>query len=57
MGLFQKLFGSYSDRELKRIRPIAQSVLDREEEYARLSDEELRLKTGESPCPAIPASL
>ena len=47
MGLFQKLFGSYSDRELKRIRPIAQSVLDREEEYARLSDEELRLKTGE----------
>ncbi len=47
MGLFQKLFGSYSERELKRIRPIAQSVLDKEAEYAALSDEELRSKTAE----------
>ena len=47
MGLFTKLFGSYSDRELKKIMPIAKAVEDREEEYAGLSDEELRAKTGE----------
>ncbi len=47
MGLFTKLFGSYSDRELKRIMPIAKAVEDREELMAALSDEELRAKTGE----------
>ena len=39
MGLFTKLFGSYSDRELKRIMPIAKAVEDREEAYAALTDE------------------
>ena len=33
MGLIEKIFGSYSKRELKRIRPILQNVLDLEEEY------------------------
>ncbi len=47
MGLFNKLFGSYSDRELKRILPIAKAVEDREAAYAALSDEELRAKTDE----------
>ena len=47
MGLFKKLFGSYSDRELKRIIPIARSIEQKEEEYAALSDEELRSKTDE----------
>ena len=47
MGLFQKLFGSYSDRELKRILPIAKSVEAKEEAYSRLSDEELRGMTAE----------
>ena len=32
MGLIEKIFGSYSKRELKRIKPILQSVLDLEEE-------------------------
>ena len=32
MGLFTKLFGSYSDRELKRILPIAKSVEEKEED-------------------------
>ena len=43
MGLFSKLFGSYSDRELKRIMPIARAVEDREAQYAALTDEQLRL--------------
>ena len=45
MGLFTKLFGSYSDRELKRILPIAKSVEEKEEEYGKLTDEQLRGKT------------
>ena len=47
MGFFTKIFGSYSDRELKRIMPIARSVEQKEEEYAALSDEQLRNKTDE----------
>ncbi len=42
MGLFDKIFGTYSERELKRIRPIADKVLALEETYAAKSDEELR---------------
>ncbi|MBO7669666.1 MAG: DEAD/DEAH box helicase, partial [Oscillospiraceae bacterium] len=47
MGLFSKLFGSYSDRELKRIMPIAKAVEDREAQYGALTDEQLRGKTDE----------
>ena len=47
MGLIDKLFGSYSDRELKRVRPIADQVLALEGEMERLSDHELRQKTEE----------
>ena len=45
MGLIEKIFGSYSKRELKRIKPILQSVLDLEEEYKTMSDEKLRGQT------------
>ena len=34
MSLVEKLFGSFSDRELKKINPIAKQVLDLEEKYA-----------------------
>ena len=47
MGLFDKLFGSYSDRELKRITPIADRIEALADEYAAKSDEELRAKTDE----------
>ena len=47
MGVFKKLFGDYSTKELKRIEPIKQKVLSYEEEYRALSDEELRAKTDE----------
>ncbi len=45
--LIEKLVGSYSDRELKRIRPIADKVMALEEEYSALSDEALKGKTAE----------
>ena len=47
MGLLDKIFGSYSDRELKKIRPIADKIVAMEDEYAALSDEELKAKTPE----------
>ncbi len=45
MGLFDKIFGSYSDRELKRIEPIKNKVLALDAEYSALSDADLRAKT------------
>ena len=47
MNLFDKLFGTYSDRELKRVHPIAQEVMALEEKTAQLSDAELKAKTPE----------
>jgi len=47
MGLFEKMFGTYSDRELKKIRPIASSVMALEDEYSKLTDAELKAKTEE----------
>ena len=45
--LLEKIIGSYSDRELKRIRPIADAVMALEEEYKALSEQELKGKTKE----------
>ena len=47
MGLMTKLFGSYSDRELKAIYPIVDKVEALEEEYRALTDTQLRAKTEE----------
>ncbi|MGN0327908.1 MAG: preprotein translocase subunit SecA [Lachnospira sp.] len=47
MGLAQKIFGTHSQHELKRIYPIADKVESYREEYAKLSDEELKGKTKE----------
>ncbi len=43
----EKLFGSSSEREVKRLQPTVKKVLSYEEEYAKLSDEQLRAKTDE----------
>ncbi|MCQ2537325.1 MAG: preprotein translocase subunit SecA [Lachnospiraceae bacterium] len=40
-----KLFGTHSDRELKKIEPIADKVMAYDEEMQKLSDDELRAKT------------
>ncbi len=45
MGLFQKLFGSYSDRQIKRIRPIADAIEALAPKYQALTDEECRQMT------------
>ena len=47
MGLFKKLFGDYSSREIKRVIPIQKQVLALEEEYKALTDAQLQAKTPE----------
>ena len=47
MSFFEKLFGSFSDKELKRINPIKDKVLALEPEMAKLTDEQLQAKTAE----------
>ena len=47
MGLFDKLFGTRSQREIKKIQPLVDKVLSLEETYKALSDEALKAKTVE----------
>ena len=47
MGLISKLFGTYSERELKSIYPIVDKIEAMADEYRALTDEELRAKTPE----------
>ena len=47
MSFFGKLFGSHTDRELKRIYPIVDKIEALEPQFQALSDEELRAKTEE----------
>ena len=66
MGIFGKIFGSYSTKELARIEPIKESVLKLEDQYAAMSDTELkaqtqnfkdRLETGENLDMILPEAL
>ena len=45
MGLFDKIFGNYSEKEVKRIRPIVDKINSLEDEISKLSDKELTAKT------------
>ena len=45
MGLISKIFGTYSSRELKRIKPIVDKTLALEDKYKKMSDEELKKQT------------
>ena len=47
MGLGTALFGTHSERELKRIDPIIKKIESMDEEMQALSDEELKAKTVE----------
>lgn len=47
MGLMEKIFGTYSDRELKKIEPLVNKVMSLEGEMEKLSDNELKEKTEE----------
>ena len=47
MGLAQKLFGTHSEHELKRIYPIADKIESYKEAFSKLSDDDLKGKTKE----------
>ncbi len=45
MGIIEKVFGTHSEREVKRVMPIVDKIDALEPEYEKLSDEELKAKT------------
>ena len=45
MGLIEKIFGTHSEREVKRVIPIVDQIEALEPEFEKLSDEALRAKT------------
>ena len=47
MGLFTKLFGTRSEREVTKLEPQVEAVMALEEPYKKLTDQELRAKTQE----------
>ena len=47
MGLFSKVMGTHSEREVRRVLPIVDKIESLEPEMEKLSDEELRGKTAE----------
>ncbi len=47
MGLFEKIFGTHSEKELKKIAPIVDAIEALDEKMQALSDEELKAKTQE----------
>ena len=47
MGFLEKIFGSYSEREVKKLEKIADKIEELDEAMQKLSDDELRAKTDE----------
>jgi len=47
MGFLDKLFGTRSQREIKKLKPLQDKVLNLEKEYAALSEDALKAKTAE----------
>ena len=47
MGLLEKIFGNYSEKEIKRITPIVDKIEALSPEFEKLSEEELKHKTTE----------
>ncbi len=45
MGLLKALFGDYSAKEIKRIKPLLNRVLELEDTYAEMEEEELKRQT------------
>ena len=45
MGIFSKIFASYSEKEVKRVMPIVEKINSLEEDISKLSDKELKNKT------------
>ena len=47
MGMFKALFGTYSEREVKRIKPLVDKIESLDSTMGELSEEQLKAKTGE----------
>ena len=47
MSLFEKIFGTYSSREIKRVMPIVKKINELEDSVKVLSDSQLKAKTDE----------
>ena len=47
MGIFKKIFGTYSEKEVKRVMPLVEKINSLEDEISKLSDDELRNKTAD----------
>ena len=47
MGAFEKIFGTHSERELKRIKPLVDKIEDLRPKMQEMSDDELKAKTPE----------
>ncbi|MEG1796296.1 MAG: preprotein translocase subunit SecA [Clostridium sp.] len=47
MGIMSKIFGSYNEREVKRLLPTVDKIMALDEEMSKLTDEELKNKTFE----------
>ena len=44
-SLIEKMIGSYSEREVKKVKPLLEATLKLEDEFSNLTDEELKAKT------------
>ena len=47
MGIIEKIFGTHSQREIKRILPMVDKIEELEAEYEKLSDDDIKRKTNE----------
>ena len=47
MGLFTKMFGTRSEREVKKLNGLVDAIMALDEPYRKLSDDELKAKTAE----------
>ena len=47
MGLLSKIFGTYSEKEVKRVMPLVEKINSLKEEISKLTDKELQQKTNE----------
>ena len=48
MSLITKIFGTYSEKQIKKIIPIVDKIESLDAEYTAMSDDDLRGKTAES---------
>ena len=44
-SMFEKIIGTYSEREIKKLKPLVEKTLAYEEEFSKLTDDELKAKT------------